>query len=320
MIANSGHDEKGRYSGGAAGDQTGQEWQVRSWYKYSKGWNCVLRYPDKAVGEMIAEFARQAANNDNIGYDQGNRISFWNALSKVNYKPVNITTKCEADCSAGVSAIVKAVGYIKNIQALKDISPTNYTGSMKSNFRAAGFEVLTEEKYLTSDKYLLPGDILLNEKHHTCINLDTGSEVGKKEGWVFDDEAGKWWYQYKDGSYPKSCWKTIKGNDYYFDADGWLRTNQWIKSADYDNNGKLYYVGETGEWDGKVYKWQKDSKGWWLSSVNSNWYAKSEWIFVDNKWYYAKNNGYLATGSVTINGKVYIFDKKTGELIREDDN
>ena len=31
-ISNCGHDENGKYTGGAAGDQTGTEYQVRAWY------------------------------------------------------------------------------------------------------------------------------------------------------------------------------------------------------------------------------------------------------------------------------------------------
>lgn len=78
MISNSGHDENGKAVGGAAGDQTGTEWQIRSWY--NRPWDCVLRYPDLKVGALIAELAIEAANNNNIGYDQGNRDSFWAAL------------------------------------------------------------------------------------------------------------------------------------------------------------------------------------------------------------------------------------------------
>lgn len=175
MISNSGHDERGRATGGQAGDQTGTEWQIRTWY--SSPWRCVLRHPDANVRKMIAELARQAANNNAIGYNQYNRTSFWRELEKSDYLPKNIKNKCDGDCSAGVSAIVKAVGYILNIQKLKDIAPTNWTGSMRTNFKVAGFEVLTESKYLTSDAYLLAGDILLNDSKHTCINVDNGSKA-----------------------------------------------------------------------------------------------------------------------------------------------
>lgn len=174
MIANSGSDEYGRYSGGSAGDQTGKEWRIIPWY--NRPWNCVLRHPDPAVREKIATLAEQGANNNLIGYDQYERWTFWDQLKKVGYYPVNINTKCEADCSAGVISITWAVGYLLGLYKLKQLNAT-YTGNMRSGFRSAGFSVLTEGKYLASDKYLMRGDILLNDAHHTAINLTTGSGV-----------------------------------------------------------------------------------------------------------------------------------------------
>lgn len=38
--------------------------------------------------------------------------------------------------------------------------------------------MLTDSKYLTSDAYLLAGDILLNESRHTAINVTNGSKAG----------------------------------------------------------------------------------------------------------------------------------------------
>ena len=52
---------------------------------------------------------------------------------------------------------------------------------MKDYFKKAGFQILTDSKYLTSDAYLMPGDILLNISHHTATNLDFGSKVKKEE-------------------------------------------------------------------------------------------------------------------------------------------
>ena len=307
MIANSGHDEKGGYSGGKAGDQTRTEWQIQNWY--NRPWDCVLRYPDIKVGMKIAELARQAARNNNIGYNQGNRLSFWAALEKSGYQPKNITIKCDADCSAGVAAIVKAVGYLMDIPKLKEIAITNYTGSMKVNFRNAGFKILTDSRYLTSDKDLIPGDILLNEKHHTCINLDY-----YEDDWIYDTKVGKWWYRYKDGSYPTDEWVTINGRDYYFDSEGWLLTSQYIKSKDYASNGKIYYVDREGAWDGQTYYWRHNDKGWWLESENG-WYPRGEWCLIGGKMYYFKEDGYMATGTKTIEGQIYSFNSD-GELVR----
>lgn len=176
-ISNSGSDERGKITGGAAGDQTGGEWRIRSWYAGS--WDVVLRHPDKNVREMIAKMAEAAAKNDKIGYDQAQRHTFWNQLSKVGYKPEKITTACEADCSAGVAACVKGAGYRLGDKDLKSLDHTSYTGNLRSRLKAIGFTALTESKYLTSDKYLLRGDILLNDVGggHTCVNLTTGSKA-----------------------------------------------------------------------------------------------------------------------------------------------
>lgn len=48
---------------------------------------------------------------------------------------------------------------------------------MKSAYKKAGFTVLTDKKYLTGTDYLLPGDILLYEGHHTATNLGIGSKT-----------------------------------------------------------------------------------------------------------------------------------------------
>ena len=179
MIANCGKDENGRYIGGQAGDQSKKEWHVISWY--NRPWNCVIRHPKAAIRKDIAAMAEAGAKNDNIGYDQGQRLTFYEALKKANYKVNGIKTKCEADCSSGVMSIVKAVGHRKKDSKLKEV-PITTTHYMRKELKEAGFEILTDSKYLTSDAYLLPGDILLNDGAHTAINLTEGSKaVTKKE-------------------------------------------------------------------------------------------------------------------------------------------
>lgn len=174
-ISNSGSDERGQYNSGQAGDQTGKEWQLRTWY--SRPWTVVLRWPDISVGLKIAELACAAALNNNIGYDQYQRTTYWTQLQKVGYDPSKIVTKCEEDCTAGVTANVKAVGYLMGISSLSNISIDTYSANMRSRFVAAGFKALTDKKYLSNPNYLLPGDILLYESHHAATNVTYGSQV-----------------------------------------------------------------------------------------------------------------------------------------------
>ena len=170
-ISNCGKDEYGGARGGRAGDQTGKEWWIINWY--SQGWQCVLRHPDRKVREYIAELGIEAAENNNVGYDQAENRTYWQQLEAVGYWPKKITVPCETDCSAGVTSNVKAVGYLLNMQALKNVKIT-WTGEMRAELRAAGFQVLTDRKYLTSSDYLLPGDIILNDSQHTATSVGYG--------------------------------------------------------------------------------------------------------------------------------------------------
>lgn len=132
-------------------------------------------------------------------------------------------------------------------------------------------------------------------------------EPAIKTGWIQDDKG--WWYRYEDGTYPKSQWLNIDGKYYYFKADGYMASDEYIKSSDYATSEKLYYVNSNGIWDGNVYKWFKDKVGYWLAQVGARWYARNQWAKVDGKWYYFKDDGYMATGTLTIDGKIYSFRK-----------
>ena len=174
-ISNSGKDEKGTYHGGKAGDQSGHEWELKGWYP--RPWTVILRWPDIVVGLKIAQLGIAAALNNKIGYDQYERKTYWNQLEKVGFDPSKITTPCEEDCTAGVTANVKAVGHLLGIKSLKDLPTSVYSGSMRSVFVKAGFQALTASKYTGQSAYLLPGDILLYEGHHAATNITYGKKV-----------------------------------------------------------------------------------------------------------------------------------------------
>lgn len=187
-IANSGSDENKKYHGGNAGDQTGHEAELKGWY--SRPWTVVLRWPAPAVGLLIAQLGIAMCLNNKIGYDQYQRKSYWTQLEKAGYDPSKITTPCEEDCTAGVTANCKAAGYLMGIKALQDLPMDTYSGNMKSRFVRAGFVALTEKKYLTSASYLLPGDVLLYESHHGATNITYGKSVRPKVAPVLGPISG----------------------------------------------------------------------------------------------------------------------------------
>lgn len=50
-LAQASIDERGRATGGQAGDQTGSETNIRTVYNYSHGWDCILRYSEAGSGQ-----------------------------------------------------------------------------------------------------------------------------------------------------------------------------------------------------------------------------------------------------------------------------
>lgn len=161
-------DENGKARGGAAGDQTGREVCTRDWY--SKNWNKVIRAKDSKIAEKIAKAMEAACANNNIGYDQNQRTTLFVQAQAKKWDISKITTKCETDCSALVAVCVNAAG----VAVSKDI----YTGNEANALKATGkFEILTDSKYLTTDKNLKRGDILLNEGSHTAVVLSDGANI-----------------------------------------------------------------------------------------------------------------------------------------------
>ena len=103
-------------------------------------------------------------------------------MKKANYDPSKITTACEADCSSGVLAIVKAALILTGHQKWADrISIYGTTRTMRGIICACGakVKVFSDASHTGGTQYLLPGDILLNTNYHTAINLGYGSKMKK---------------------------------------------------------------------------------------------------------------------------------------------
>lgn len=168
-------DENKKIKGGIAGDQTGGEVCTRKWY--SKPWEFVLRPKSATLAEKSAKACEAACANKNIGYDQNQRNTLYAKAQKVDFDLSKITEPCECDCSSLMHVCALAGG--ANITYGSNGAATS---TMKSRFTVNGeYEVLTASKYLTSDKYLKRGDILVKAGSHTVMVLENGSGVSKTE-------------------------------------------------------------------------------------------------------------------------------------------
>lgn len=166
-------DERGKGTGGQAGDQSGREVCIREWY--AKGWTVCLRPKTKDIAEKSAKACEKGCANENIGYDMNQRNTAHTQAKKVNYDLSKIKEKCETDCSAFMTLCALSAG----VTSLEYTGNAPTTSTMRRAFTASGaYEALTDSKYLNSDKYLKRGDILVAEGHHTVMVLEDGSLAG----------------------------------------------------------------------------------------------------------------------------------------------
>lgn len=168
-------DERGKATGGTAGDQTGKEICIRNWYR--GGWKVLLRAKEPGVRKKIAASCTAACNNKYLGYDQSGRNTGLQEAKAVNWDFSKIETPAEFDCSSLTAACVQAAGI--NIWSGGN-APT--TRTLEKVLTATGaFEALTDEKYLTGTDYLLEGDILLKPGSHAVMVLDDGAKAEQSQ-------------------------------------------------------------------------------------------------------------------------------------------
>lgn len=150
-----------------AGDQTGKEVCIRSWY--SKPWDIMLRYPDKSISKKAVAAAVKLANSNLVGYNQSKRNTLYRALKKYNFDVdayIKSGVKTETDCSAFVYAVFACF-----IPAMRSDDNAPVTSTMRSLYSKWGFVVHTGAGYLSGDN-IINGDILVNENLHTAIATD----------------------------------------------------------------------------------------------------------------------------------------------------
>lgn len=170
LIGHASLGESGKVRNGKAGDQTGKEVCTRSWY--SKPWDVLLRCTDPFKAELMAQACEKGCANNHIGYDQNQRNTLRTQAVLVGWDLAKINTDCETDCSAFMTVCAECAG----IPFKYTNAPT--TRTMRSEFTKTGlFLALADKKYLTSDKWLKRGDILVKEGSHTVMVLGNGANA-----------------------------------------------------------------------------------------------------------------------------------------------
>ena len=151
-IGSARHDERGKYHGGKAGDQTGQEVATQKLYNHARGW-MAYRAISPEVAIALKNAMLTACANNHIGYDQYERYG-------IIKHGINSQVNVEADCSTTVRAcIIAATG--------KDIGDFT-TASEPAALEKSGLFTKVGNVNLLSKLY--EGDILVTRKKgHTAI-------------------------------------------------------------------------------------------------------------------------------------------------------
>lgn len=211
-------DERGKAIGGKAGDQTGKEVSTQAYYKHSKGWR-VFRAKSAVARKLIAEAMRRACTNNNIGYDQGQRLTLYEAVADYGFDPAKATKAVETDCSALVRVCCAFAGI-----TLPNFVTSNQASAL---LNSGAFTEMTGAKYTDQEDYLEEGDILVTRtKGHTVVVLTSGdkAEVAPTEpAGDLTVAAGTW--NVRSG--PGTGWPSVavvKGGDRLQSVDD----NDWI--------------------------------------------------------------------------------------------
>lgn len=178
------------------------------------------------LGQDAATIAVEIANDNSHGYDQENR---WGP---------------DFDCSSLIISIYRLLGV--------DLTCT-YTGNMKADFLRHGFADVTAFVNLQSGKGLIPGDVLLNEKHHTAIVVSSGkivaariNEKGTVTGGKSGDQNGNEICEQAYYNYPWDC--VLRLNDTIEVENGEISGFPWVQNGSiginvYAVQAALAYLG-----------------------------------------------------------------------------
>lgn len=239
MIGQASSDERGQYRGGLAGNQSGKELNIRTWY--SRPWDTVLRPRRPEIAEKIAVAMEKACRNAYIGYDQWQRTTLFTEAQKVGFDLSRVNVPCETDCSALVAVCVNAAG----IKVSKDI----YTGNEANALMATGeFTSLKSSTYTTTDKFLVRGDILLNTRSHTAVALSNGSNVsGQPSAPTIDVSAYPTLRKGATGAWVLLLQQLLCARGYIVDCDADFGSDTLAKVRLFQANRGLVVDGVVGQ-------------------------------------------------------------------------
>ena len=166
-------DERGKYVGGQAGNQSGTELNTRA--LWDNKWLYLIEWNDATAAQVCATAAAHAVANMHIGYDQGERNTILPLAEAVGYAMAAITKDCECDCTSLASVCGIAAGASKSI--MYEGGNLAYTGNIVERMKRTGLVTVHQGlSYAQIQAKAKIGSILVSSGH--AVIVTSGAAAG----------------------------------------------------------------------------------------------------------------------------------------------
>ena len=213
----------------------------------------------------------------NITVTVNPKMETLNAIPTISAKDVTLTAGDSFDAKKNVAAADAEDGDLTaKIEVIANDVDTTKAGTYHVMYKITDSQGASVTKTITVTVKEKAQDAKPSNNYSSSSDSDDGGEPASSttrktslasastlEGFWKRNEKG-WWFEAKDGSYPKSSWKLIGWNGkqqwYHFDENGYMQTG-WIK-----DNGIWYYLHNQAD--------------------GSQGHMYTGWHLIDGKWYY----------------------------------
>lgn len=184
--------------------------------------NATLVLTIQLVFDKDADTSTAAAPSNLQWNSDHNGTCSWNAVSAAKYYQVQLVKDGSATGE------------------IKDIYDTSY--DFKDRITAPGayqFKVRSvKSSNSAKSSWNTSGSWTVSEADITALGntVSNQSQTADSGSWQMAADGVRWWWRNADGSYPVSDWKSVNGQWYYFDGEGYMATG-WIVV-----NDKYYYL------------------------------------------------------------------------------
>ncbi|HFU4056103.1 TPA: RICIN domain-containing protein [Streptococcus suis] len=233
--------------------------------------------------------------------ENGTNIQLWesNGTGAQKFRLVAVDSDARKTISDGTYRIVSKFNEQMGLSEAETGESSHSNAQINTSSGNQQFDV----KYLGNGYYSITSKVTKRRLDVYGDNSYMGSNV------VFysanDSDAQQWIIKEAGNGYYEII---AKKKSMYLDTDGSQNValeggnvQIWRSSGSVNQLWKFVAIPER---PAVVAGWKKDSKGWWYQNEDGS-YPKNDWKFVDKKWYYFDNSGYMLTGWQTIKGESY---------------